>query len=294
MRAAVPELTASQLSVQQVDVGRLQAGPISVGKLVVDDAHVTVSTGAAAFTGLEVAVDLDMSLDWTVKVDVPVVGSWSWHGTIAIGKHSCTVPLPDVSLPGLESFTVDLGPGGRAALTIDDLSTTVGPLQDLKLGTLKAEGITGSQVLAPVAGFSINGFGIGHLNVAGLGVPAVSAETITIKHVTGQGFPLGDVSLAGLALPEADATDISSQGIDADGMSNPFVFTSDVGVLDITLKIAPGARLHADELRLSGVRSSTSVGAIELHDVVLPYEIFDLTLSQIGIDTVELPKIEVG
>lgn len=77
-------------------------------------------------------------------------------------------------------------------------------------------------------------------------------------------------------------------------MSNPFLFTCDVGVLDVTLRVTPGARLQADQLRLSGVRSSAAVGSIELRDVVLPYEVLDLTLSQIGLEALELPKIEVG
>lgn len=289
MQASVPELAAARLSVQQVDIGQLNAGPISVGRLVLDDMRVDVSTGTAAFVGLQVTVDLDMSLEWAVRVKVPVVGGWTWDGTIELGAHSCSVTLGDVTLPGLQAFTLDL-----AGLSVDGISATVAPLHALRLGPLVADGLAVSDVLAPVAGFTLSGMGLGRLAVDGAGVPAVSARAATLTRLSGQGFPLGDVTVAGVALPQAEASDITSLGLDATGVSNPFLFTCDVGVLDVTLRVTPGARLQADQLRLSGVRSSAAVGSIELRDVVLPYEVLDLTLSQIGLETLELPKIEVG
>ena len=55
--------------------------------------------------------------------------------------------------------------------------------------------------------------------------------------------------------------------------------------------------LVAEDIRargvLSGVQSSVSVGEVRLTDVVLPFEVMGLTLSQIGIETIKAPRIEV-
>lgn len=184
MQASVPELAAARLSVQQVDIGQLNAGPISVGRLVLDDMRVDVSTGTAAFVGLQVTVDLDMSLEWAVRVKVPVVGGWTCDGTIELGGHSCSVTLGDVTLPGLQAFTLDL-----AGLSVDGISATVAPLHALRLGPLVADGLAVSDVLAPVAGFTLSGMGLGRLAVDGAGVPAVSASAATLTRLSGQGLP---------------------------------------------------------------------------------------------------------
>lgn len=289
MQVQVPELAAARLSVQQVDIGQLSAGPVSVGRLVLDDLHVDVHTGAAAFRGLVVTIDLAMVLEWRVEVKVPVVGSWDWDGTIELGAHSCTIDIGDLSLPGLETLTVDL-----AALAVDGLAVQVAPLHDLRLGPLTADGLTVSDVLAPPAGFAVNGFGVGRVALDGAGLPGLTASAATAKHLSGRGLPLGDVALGPLALPQADVADITSSGLDAAGTSAPFLFTCDVGILDVTLRVTPSARLQADELRLSGVRTGATVGSVVLHDVVLPYDVLDLRLTQIGVETVALPKIEVG
>jgi len=289
VQASVPELAAARLSVQSIDIGQLSAGPISVGRLVLDDLSVDVSTGAAAFRALRVTVDLAMSLEWRVQVKVPVVGSWDWDGTIDLGAHSCTVEIGDLSLPGLAAFTLDL-----AGLTVDGVAVQVAPLQGLTLGPLVADVLAVSDVLAPTGGFTLSGLGIGRLAIDGAGLPGLTASSATAGHVTGQGLPLGDVTLGPFSLPQADVDDIMGTGLDAAGTSAPYLFTCDVGVLDVTLRVTPGARLQADELRLSGVRTSASVGSLLLHDVQLPYDLLDLRLTQLGVETIELPKIEVG
>jgi hypothetical protein len=40
------------------------------------------------------------------------------------------------------------------------------------------------------------------------------------------------------------------------------VLVADAGVLKVTLSVTPTAGVHTDELRLSGVRSSASIGEV--------------------------------
>jgi len=60
------------------------------------------------------------------------------------------------------------------------------------------------------------------------------------------------------------------------------------------IHIVPSVLTHIDHLEISGATASASVGQIVLHDVTLPYDALNLTLSQIGIDTVQIPSFTVA
>jgi hypothetical protein len=289
LKLTVPETRIAKVGVQQVDIGQLSAGPLSVRRLVLDSVHVRVSTGAVRLRNVRVSVTLHLELKWEVSVDIPWVGSFGWDGTIDLGVHSIPVPLGNVSVPGLQSLSVDL-----ASLSVNNVNAVIGAIHNLRLGPLVVEQIRANTVVAPTPGFQLAGLGLARAELDGVALPSATATGTTIRRVHGDAFPPGTVTISGLALPQASLGDISSQALDVDGTSNPLVLTADAGVLEVSLSVAPGARMEADELRLSNVRASTSVGSIELRDVVLPYDVLDIKLSQLGIETIEVPKIEVA
>ena len=47
MRAVLPETTITKTGVQQINVGEVKVGPISIARLVLSDLHVESSTGVA-------------------------------------------------------------------------------------------------------------------------------------------------------------------------------------------------------------------------------------------------------
>jgi hypothetical protein len=70
--------------------------------------------------------------------------------------------------------------------------------------------------------------------------------------------------------------------------------TVDVGLLAATLKVTTTAKFHLDELRIENIKASASIGEIALKNVVLPYEVLNLTLLEIGIESIEVPQVEVS
>lgn len=288
MKAIIPETHIAKVSVQQVDVGKLSAGPLSVRKLVLDAVHVGVSTGTARLRNLRVTLSLRMTLDWDVGVDIPWVGRFGWNGTIDFGTQTATVPLGNVSVPGLQSLSLDLG-----SVSVNNVDAVIGAIQNLRLGALVVEQVRANNLVVPTPGFQLSGFGLAKAELDGVSVPSGSATDATVKHIHGQALPLGTVTIPGLSLPQANVGDLSSQAVDVNASSNPFLFVADAGVLKVTLNLTPGTRMQIDELRLTGVRAGTSVGSLELQNVVLPYDVLDVTLSQLGIDTIDVPKIEV-
>lgn len=288
MKMDIPAATLDRVTVAQIDVGQLNAGPLTVGRLVLDGVRVDIGTGAARFTNLSVSVGLSISVGWEVSVSIPGLGSWGWDGTIDLGTASATIPLPNVTLPGLESISLDL-----AELTVDNLQALVAPLSRLQLGPLVAEQVRAGDIVAPVAGFDVTGAAIARIALEGLGVPAARAD-VEIGRVQGDAFPLGTVTIDGLAIPQAAAPDIASLGFDVQAHGDPVRFVADAGVLKLTLDVTPSASLHADELRLTNVRTNGAVGSVQLHDAVLPFEVLNLSLSDIGVETIDVPKLEVS
>ncbi len=289
MKATIPQTQVARLGVQQVDIGELSAGPLAIGKLVLDDLNVGLSTGAARLQNLRVTVSVELSLDWRVGVTIDWLGDWSWRGTIDLGAQSVTVPLGNVNVPGLQSLSIDVG-----TLSVSNVSAVIGAIRNLRLGALVAEQVQLDDVEVPAAGFQLAGLALAGAQLDGVGVPRISAATATAGRVHGQALPLGAMTIPNLALPTASVGQIASDALDAGATSNPLVFSADAGVLRVSLSVTPGAHMHADELRLSNVRASASVGQIELQNVVLPYDVLDVKLSQLGLETIDVPTLEVG
>jgi hypothetical protein len=288
MKASVPEVTIGRLSVGGIDVSQVSVGPLHAARLVLDSTHVDVATGAAAFSDLQVTVTLTMRIDWTVRVKIPLARTYTWQGTVKIGTHSFTVRLGDVTVPGLESFSLD-----AQTASFDAVEATLGPLRNLRLGPLVAEQLRMQGVVAPVPSFTLTGLGLGRVGLAGLGVPGVTSTAVTIDRAHGQALPMGSVTIPDLRLPQASTDQVTSGEIDVSGRSRPIRFVADAGLLTLTLHTTPGVRLRTRELRLSNVRTSASIGSIELQDVVLPYELLGLTLSDLGIELIDVPTAEV-
>lgn len=289
MKAAIDNATLARIGIGEVNVGELSAGPLSIGTLVLDTMQFNVNTGTVSLQNLQITISLTMTIDWVVSVSIPLVGDFGWNGTIDLGTQSISVPFGDISLPGLQSLTLDL-----ASLTVDNLSALVAPISDLQLGSLVAQDIRASGIVAPVPDFQIVGLGLAKASIEGLSVPAASSVDATVGSVQGMTAPLGTVTIPNLSLPQASLGDIAGQALDVQATSNPISLVSDAGVLKITLNLTPATGMHTDELRIQGVQASASIGQLQLTNLVLPFTLMNLTLSQIGIDTIQVPNIEVS
>jgi hypothetical protein len=88
-------------------------------------------------------------------------------------------------------------------------------------------------------------------------------------------------------------SDIVGQGVDAVATPKPKAFHLDLGCLDLTLKVNPTAEAHIDQLTINNVKANMSIGKIELDNVVAPYELLNLSLSQVGIETISVPAVAI-
>ena len=295
MKIAVPETKIARTRVERVDVGEIKIGAVHVGQLLLSDLHVQTSTGLARMRNVRLALHLEFELDWRVGVTISMPDGipnvdFSDSGTLDLGTLDLAIQFGDLTLPGLANLSFDI-----ASLPVNDLAAVIGPIKNLNLGTLVAEQIRAQNLTAPTAGFTLSGLNLGGVHIAGLGVPAAGVANATVGRVTGGALPIPALNIPNIGLPQTSIPTMSSQDVNA--TANPIVSRLpgvDIGLLAAKLKVTTTASFHLDELRLDNLKAAAAIGNIALKDVVLPYEVLGVTLSQIGIETLEIPQAEVN
>jgi hypothetical protein len=289
VRAVIPQMTVQQAGMTAISVGHVGIGPIQIGQLALTNFHVGMSSGTVSLQNFRVTLTLHIALDWSVSVQIPFDGSAGWSGTINFGSPSLTIPLGNVTVPGLQNFSIDV-----SSLSAGPLSATTAPLTNFQLGSAIAEQIRADNTVVPAQGFTIAGLGLTSMRADGVTVPAASIDDVTIGRVHGGALPLGQMTIGSVAMPAAAVSQIASQALDVRATGPGFAFHADAGILDVTLRITPVARGRIDRMTISGLNAQASIGSIELQNVVAPYEMLNIKLSQVGIDQIAIPTLGVS
>lgn len=288
MLTTIDQASVQRTGVNAVDVGQVAIGPIRIGRLVLTSVSLSTAAASAELSNFRVTISQQMTLDWHLHIDIPGFPVDD-SGSEDLGTPTFSCDFGGVRIPGLENLKIDI-----ATLAADSVAATAAPLSGLQLGSLVAEQIQAHKVTLPTSGFTIAGLGLGALRLGGVGVPSANVESLSIGRVHGEAFPLPNVTLSNVALPAASVADIVSQSVDAVATPLGKAFHLDLGCLDLTLKVKPRAEAQIDRLTIAGVSLGASVGSIELQNVVAPYELLNLTLSQIGIDTIQVPTLALA
>jgi hypothetical protein len=288
MFTTIAEADVQQAGVGTVNVGSIGIGPITIGQLVLDNFELNTAADGAFLRNFVVTVTYTMSLDWHLHIDLPghVIDD---SGTEDLDSPTFVIGFGDIRVPGIENLKVAID-----SLALDNPAATINPVSNLQLGAAVAEQIQAKNLKLPTAGFTLTGLGIGGLNVGGLGIPAAALDSVTIGKVHGDATPFGQMALNNLALPAVSIPDIVGQGVDSVATPKPKAFHLDLGCLDLTLKVNPTASAHIDQLVIRNVKANLSIGKIELHNIVAPYDLLNLTLSQIGITNLSVPTVAIA
>lgn len=292
MKIAVPETKIARSRVERVNVGEIRIGAVHIDQLLLNNVHVQTSTGLAQLRNVRLSLTLAFALDWRVGVTIsmpfPIPDvDFSESGTLDLGTLTLGISFGNLTLPGLANLAFDI-----PSLPVNNLSAVVGPIKNLNLGALLAEQIRAQSLVTPKNGFTLNGLGVGAVSASGISIPDAAVGSATIGRVTGGTLPIPALSIPNFALPQASIPTMRSQNIDA--TANPVVSQLpgvNVGLLAAKLKVTTTAKFHIDELRLDNVKASAAIGEIALKNVVLPYEVLGVTLSQIGIENLEIPQV---
>lgn len=291
MKATVPQATVAQARVARVDVGRVTIGTITVGQLQVTNAKLGISAGQAQLHNVTVTIELDFKLKWRIGIDGPGPLDLNESGTNSLGGVDIPFALGDAEILALRNINLNI-----ADLTAAQVKTNADPVSGIRLTGLAAEGVHASDVTVPSAGFEVPGLGLTALQLNAVDVPAATVGSAAVARLRGDPLSLPALRLTGLHLPAASAGDITSGALDIpvrrrDPIELPGL---DIGFFAASLIIDSGARMHVDSMLMTGVRAGADVDAIVLRNVTLPFEAADITLSDLGIDTIDVPTIGVA
>jgi hypothetical protein len=288
MLTTIPQSDIARSGVSTVSVGQVGIGPIQIGQLVLSGFSLNASTAGAELRNFRVTITHHMTLDWHLHIEIPghVIDE---SGTEDLGTPTFACNFGNIKVPGLESLRIDI-----ASLTADNIAATANAISNLQLGTAVAEQIQARNLTFPSQGFSIAGLGLGALRVKGFGAPAAAVDSVSIGRIHGDAFATPDLTMSKVGLPSASIGDIMSQGIDTVAEPQGKAYHLDLGCLDLVLKIKPKAEAQIDQLSITGINAATNIGTVELHNIVAPYELLNLTLSQVGIDTISVPAVNIA
>lgn len=293
MQATVPGMTAQKASVATVSVGRLAIGAISVGELLVSNARMGITSGRAYLHNVRVETVLEFDLVWSLVVpfDWPFDDFVITERTSPLGSLTIPVRLGDAEVPTLRDIDLDVN-----SLTASGLSLTASPIDAVELANVTADGISASGVALPVNGFQLAGLGLSSLSASAIAVPGAGLGSAVVEHVGGDPLLLPRLGLEGLTLPAAAVGDITSGPLDipverAEPDETPWI---PLGVLKAKLRVSASAGMRVDSMQLSGVSLDISAPSIELREVQLPYDLLNLTLSDLGVETIEIPTLGVA
>jgi hypothetical protein len=291
--AKVPKLDAQQAGLQTVSVGQVAIGPITVGQLVLNGVDFSMSGAQGVLQNVSVTVTLDISVEWHVHVDLPIhdidIGD-----TYHLGSFSFTAPtIPQINIV-LNNVHLNI-----PSLTAQNISVSASPL-GLQLSNVAADQIEALNVDLPTAGFTITGLTLSSVAVNGIDVPAANVGQATIGHLHGDpltipSFTLGALKLPTVAIPAIHSSaplDIPSPTLILPGGNRPGFGDND-SLLSVHLDIQPSAFTHIDQLDITGANANATVVQAVLDNVTLPYDALNLTLSQIGINTIDIPIFTV-
>jgi hypothetical protein len=290
----VPGLDAQQANLQSIDIGTARIGPISVGELVLSNTDFTMSAVSAKLHNMDVDVTLQIALEWGVGVHIDDIINFSTGGTWN---------FPDIHfhLPASLLGDVEVGPLNNIKVNIPELkgqnmSVDADPLS-LHLNNAAAEQIHAQSIVLPSAGFTIAGLTLNSVQGTAVTVPAAKLDSATIGHLHGDPVRVPTFGLSNLKLPAAHTDLITNDTpltipMTLDGPTPPPGF--DAGVLLVVLHITTKVVAHVPHLVISGVDASANVGQIKLNNVTLPYDVLNLTLSQIGLNTIGVPAFNVS
>jgi hypothetical protein len=257
-----------------------------VGDLVINNVDVSMSAAQGVLQNVSVTITIHVSVEWAVHVGMPDwipdinVGDTYDLGSFSFGP----ITIGNVVIPGMNNIRLHI-----PSLTAHNMTAVADPLS-LTLHSASADRIQAQNVTLPTAGFTIAGLSLSSIEGDAIIVPAAHLDQATVGHLHGNPVSIPAFSLSSLTLPNAHIPNMSSSAplnIPADLPTRSPGF--DAGLIKVLVHLTPSALSHIDHLEITNADASATVGQTVLHNVTLPYDVLNLTLSQIGINTVAIP-----
>ena len=292
MKLTVPQVSVQRAGLASISIGHVGIGPINVGQLVLENADINMSAAHAVLSNVRVTVTLRITVAWHVHVGLP----WPFDDidigdSYDLGSPSFSLGVGNITIPSLDDVRITI-PSLTAAGTA---VSNVQPITNLQVPGASAERIDVRNVALPSQGFTLSGLTFDSVEGETVGVPEATVGSVSIGRVHGSPLTVPSLTLGGLRLPTVSIPDITSRApLDIPANLQARTFLMEAGLLRLTLTIRPSALSHVERLRITNASANASVGRVVLQNVVLPYDVLNLTLSQVGINVIGIPAFTVS
>jgi hypothetical protein len=288
MHVNVPEVDVQRASLSNIAIGQVAIGPITVGEMVINNVDFSMSAGVGFIRGMTVTVRLRIDFEWHIHIPLPWpfddidIGDTNYLGTFSFNLP----PVGDVTIPGLSNLHFQI-----PSLTAHNVSATADPLSNVQLNNAAAEQVQARDVVLPTAGFTIAGLSLNSVEGDNISVPAAGVRQATVGRVRGDPLNLGDFSLQGVSLGQASIPSLfNTTPFDVPAnLQARTIGPFDFGILGFSIIITPSATSHIPYFEVDNSNATATTGRVVLHNVTLPFDALNLTLSQIGINTIGIP-----
>jgi hypothetical protein len=287
----IQQVSLAQAGIQSIEVGKFAVGPVKIGQLTLNNVSLGLSTGQVELTNVSLEIKLQLALVWSVSISLgwPFPPYTSPTTTSDLGSLTLDLPVGNVNVPGMQQITASIAEAKMA-----NLQANGSPISNLGLGAANATQVLMSDMTLPTGDFQLIGMSLSDAQLAGVSLPTGNIGSITIGEVKGDALPLAQLVIAGLSLPKTAIANIVSGAISATAIGDIQERDADLGVLTMGLQVTPSVTMSIGQLSLSGLAAGGTIGSAALNGITIPYDIRDLTLTNINLDTIQVPAVGVA
>lgn len=264
-----------------------------MGDLVLSNTKFIMAANKIVLQSVTVSMSIHFLLEWHIHVGMPDgIPDLNEGATWDLGFLNIPpINIGDVTVPGVTNINLNI-----PTLTAQNMSVNANPLS-LHLNAATADQIHAANTALPISGFTIAGLTLNSVSGSAISVPDAKLDSANIGHVHGTPISIPNFGLNGLNLPSAHIPQVTSSAplnIPAQ-LSEWLMKAGNPGdLLSFTLHVIPFAQMHVDHLDITDANASATVGSIVLHNVSLPYDVLNLTLSQVGLNSIQIPSFNVA
>lgn len=262
-------------AVADIKVEEIVLGGVTIGQLTLEGTTLQIASASAALEAVRVVINLDFSFDWWLNL-----GFWSDSGTAGLGSLSYALDLGSVPIPSLGNIPLSV-----PNIVLSNLSAVIAPVSAADLGAGTFSALRATNVVFPKNGFTLAGFAIGGVTIAGSEIPEAAAAAVSLQdfHPSGN-LVLPNASLGPLEIPSVTTGDVqTTAAIGFNGSAGQQGLGLSLSVFGGTIAVTPTAYVSIGALALQGVSLSGSVAKAILDNIGVPIDIRGINLTNIDI-----------
>jgi hypothetical protein len=286
----IDEVNLGSVGFDKIGINRIQPYVTKVGSLEVMGSRMNFHLDAIVIRGIKIDLKLLLFEDFKITLDY-ILGTEVVEGqAVSLGELMFYFDIGDITLPFPDTeIAFD-------DLKVHDMALNVDPIRNLVLPAMEARNIKMDNVNLPLAGIILRGMGVGEADVRGVKVPDARAERIRFGNVHGASVTVPAISIPGITLGIA-ARDVEAEKTSVklnEEKSTPWINIATTPLLTLAarLLVRTEAALTIDKIILKGLESEINMGALQLKDLTLPFNLLGIEMENILISNVQVPALK--